>query len=69
MKEQKIDWRKLIAVGIAGAVMPTVGTWANGCVSGATCDPFTVGNVVAPHVATLLTTATTVIAFLLTPKK
>lgn len=65
---QKTDWRKLIAVVTAGVVLPTVGQWAQNCM-GDVCAPFTVGNVIGPAVPSLLTAATTLVAFFMTPKK
>lgn len=63
-----MDRKKLFAIGIAGLITPTIGVWANNCVAGS-CDAFTLGNVLAPAIPTLLSTVTTLIAFFMQPKK
>jgi len=65
-----MDWKKIIAITVAGVVVPTIGTWAQTCVTGATCPAITAGNVIAPALPTLLSTATALIAlFLRQPHK
>lgn len=64
-----MNWRKVIAVAVAGYLLPTVGQWAGDCMSG-TCAAFTVGNVIAPHAQNLLATTVGLVSlFLQQPHK
>jgi hypothetical protein len=64
-----VNWKKIIAVAMAAYVAPTVGQWANDCVGGV-CAAFTVGNVIAPHAASLIATTVSLVSlFLSQPHK
>lgn len=63
-----MNWKKIIALGFAGFVAPTVGSWAQSCLGDA-CSAFTAGNVIQPAVPTLLTSAVALLALFTNPKK
>lgn len=59
------DWKKVIAMTMAGIVTPTVGNWANSYMQG-NPQPFTVGNVLIPAIPVV---AATLMALFSQPNK